>query len=579
MTQQNARGCYMNFEHDRAADWDFLAKWQPNVVRLMVQGSPSDPNSVSMNRIRRVYDTAPDATILVRCWEVDDNRYKAHEAMAQDPRATAERQVDWWAKVFDRAVGAGIPRERLMAGLNNETGPEKDASLYPYTKAALGFGTLRGVRLGVFVFSVGRPSLEGEADYTISTFSQLDNAIIANNGAVILHEYLQPEGMYCIWTDENGNERKDYTYLIGRHARWQIKSPIIIGEWGIDGILYNRHPDPKHGNSGWRNFPQEWTPDRYADEYVECVQKSSANVIGICSFISDPSDDKWFSFDPLEAYGALLARKDRCVKQIDADHDTHLPSIGTPATQPTPGEPSGHQAAVAVVSATAGANVRTGPGREYPVRGAEPFGTQMPIVGRNEGPNRWWKIDMPHISGWVSNSVVDARNTADVPVVDAPTEPTPSGDNFRRCLDFILRWEGLWAEDPNDLGGATMKGITLGTYTRWREAHGGSPLGAKPSKDDLRNISNAEVEQIYREWYWQASGADKLAWPLCCAHMDTAVNAGVGKAKEMHLKAGDDFLLYMGLVITWYTSISSFEYFGRAWMRRRADLLIEASKP
>ena len=232
MTQRNVRGCYMGFEHDRAADWDWLSKWQPNVIRYMAGGNWNDPNSFDVNRVRRIHDTCPDATILLRCWELDDNNFKAHDAMVQDPRGTAEHQVDWWAKVFDRANHAGVPRDRVMAGLNNETGPEKDAALYPYTEHALAMGIQRNVRLGVYVFSAGRPSLPGEGQYTIETFSKLDAAILTNRGAIVLHEYMQPEGMYAVWIDEQGNERKDYTYLIGRHTRWNIKSPIIIGEWG-----------------------------------------------------------------------------------------------------------------------------------------------------------------------------------------------------------------------------------------------------------------------------------------------------------------------------------------------------------
>lgn len=487
MTQRNVRGCYMNFEHDRAADWDWLAKWQPNVVRYMGNGNPSDPNSFDVNRVKRIHETCPEATILLRCWEIDDNNFSAHNAMVADPVGTARRQVDWWAQVIARAESVGVPRDKLMAGLNNETGPEKDGALYPYTKAALEFATPKGVRLGVYVFSTGRPALPGEAQHTIETFSQLDSLIVQNGGAIVLHEYMQPEGMYCVWTDAEGNERKDYTYLIGRHLRWHVKADIIIAEWGIDGILYNRHPDPKYGNSGWRNFPQDWPPTRYADEYVECVRVASDNVIGICPFISDFSDHKWQSFDVLDAYGELLARKDLCVKEASTPPiTTHLPSVGNATV---PGQP-------------------------------------------------------------------------------------PLMTNFDRAMVHIRKWEGGYVDDPNDPGGATNKGVTIGTFTRWRESRG-LPT---PTKDDLRNLTDAEATQIYRDWYWLASGADKLAWPLALVQMDTAVNAGVGRANEMLDKSGGSFLLYMAELIDWYTRIPKFEHYGRAWMRRRADLLREAAK-
>jgi len=153
---------------------------------------------------------------------------------------------------------------------------------------------------------------------------------------------MQPEGMYAVWTDSEGRERKDWTYLMGRDTRWSVKSPIIIAEWGIDGILYNRHPDPTYGNSGWRNFKEEWPPSRYADEYVECIRQAHPNVIGICPFISDFSDRKWQSFDLLDAYGELLARKDLCVK-ADAPVppiDTHIPFVSGPAPPVDTGTPA-----------------------------------------------------------------------------------------------------------------------------------------------------------------------------------------------------------------------------------------------
>lgn len=323
----------MTFAHDRAEDWQFLSDWQPSVVRLMVQGNHNDPNSVSVSLIERVHATCPDATILLRCWDVDDRNYEAHDAMARNPSGEAAKQIDWWSALFDRI--RTVPRTQLMAGLNNETDPEKDGALYEYTESALALATPRQVRLGVFVFSVGRPALDGESQYDIPYFGGLEPLILANRGAALLHEYMQPEGMYAVWTDDQGNERKDYTHLIGRHLRWPKTIPIIIGEWSIDGLLYNRHPHPIYGNNGWHNFSALWSPTRYADEYVECIRQAGDNVLAICPFFSDNGDStgKWRSFDVMEAYGELLERKDLCVKKSDPPVTTHLPSIENGKTE------------------------------------------------------------------------------------------------------------------------------------------------------------------------------------------------------------------------------------------------------
>jgi hypothetical protein len=162
--------------------------------------------------------------------------------------------------------------------------------------------------------------------------------------------------------------------------------------------------------------------------------------------------------------------------------------------------------------------------------------------------------------------------TGPEPVTVDPA-PQPS-DTWARSIAFVKRWEGGFVDHPSDPGGATNKGITIGTFIRWRIERG-LPT---PTVDDLRAITDAEANEIYYQWYWLASGSDKLPWPLCLAHFDTAVNAGVGRANEMMQASKGDFLAYMGHLISWYTRIPNFEVFGRAWIRRRAELLLEAAQ-
>lgn len=159
--------------------------------------------------------------------------------------------------------------------------------------------------------------------------------------------------------------------------------------------------------------------------------------------------------------------------------------------------------------------------------------------------------------------------------VDPPVPaPSPQGDKWARSLAFVRKWEGGFVNDPHDPGGATNKGITIDTYTRWRQAHG----QPQPTVEELRNLSDEEANQIYFEWYWKASGADLMPWPLCLAQFDTAVNAGVGRAQEMFEQSNGSFIAYLARVIDWYTRIGNFERYGRAWIQRRAALLLEATK-
>lgn len=114
-----------------------------------------------------------------------------------------------------------------------------------------------------------------------------------------------------------------------------------------------------------------------------------------------------------------------------------------------------------------------------------------------------------------------------------------------------------------------MRGITLGTYTRWRKEHG-QPA---PTKAELKSISDSEVEQIYKAYFWLESGADKLAWPVCAAHFDLAVNGGVGRAEQAMNEAGPDFIKLLAWRMEWYTRISGWGDNGAGWIRRCAALL------
>lgn len=79
--------------------------------------------------------------------------------------------------------------------------------------------------------------------------------------------------------------------------------------------------------------------------------------------------------------------------------------------------------------------------------------------------------------------------------------------DYRILKDFILRWEGGYSHHQEDPGGATMRGITLATYARYKRERGGSP----PSPDSLREITQKEWTDIFRTYYWDPCCGDRLA--------------------------------------------------------------------
>lgn len=78
--------------------------------------------------------------------------------------------------------------------------------------------------------------------------------------------------------------------------------------------------------------------------------------------------------------------------------------------------------------------------------------------------------------------------------------------NSGKLVPFILQWEGGFVNDPDDLGGATNKGITIGTFTEYRRKKG---LSA-PTVEDLKNISDAEWHNIFKSLYWDRWEADEI---------------------------------------------------------------------
>lgn len=55
-------------------------------------------------------------------------------------------------------------------------------------------------------------------------------------------------------------------------------------------------------------------------------------------------------------------------------------------------------------------------------------------------------------------------------------------------VPFILKWEGGWVNDPDDLGGATNMGVTIGTYETYCRKKG----YPKPTVERLKNITKEE---------------------------------------------------------------------------------------
>jgi lysozyme family protein len=141
-------------------------------------------------------------------------------------------------------------------------------------------------------------------------------------------------------------------------------------------------------------------------------------------------------------------------------------------------------------------------------------------------------------------------------------------ENFQNCLAVTLGYEGGWSDHPSDPGGATMKGITLATYRRFKP-------GA--TKTDLRNISNETVAKIYRTDYWDKVGGDRLAAGVDLATFDAGVNSGPGRARQWLMAAigGPDHYTVKRVCakrLGFMRSLAIWNTFGNGWSRRVAGI-------
>lgn len=171
-------------------------------------------------------------------------------------------------------------------------------------------------------------------------------------------------------------------------------------------------------------------------------------------------------------------------------------------------------------------------------------------------------------------------------------------DSFHRALQQTLHHEGEWSDHPKDPGGATMKGVTLKTYSDF--------LGRPATKDELRKIPEQHLERIYRDGYWNAVRGDDLPSGLDMMVFDFAVNGGrkravitLQRAVEIPVAQQDGVLgpgtmaavrdkcnrlgtgsvadTYSVLREQFYRGLPTFETFGKGWLRRN-DAVLAMSK-
>lgn len=163
-------------------------------------------------------------------------------------------------------------------------------------------------------------------------------------------------------------------------------------------------------------------------------------------------------------------------------------------------------------------------------------------------------------------------------------------EDFEQSLSRVLVHEGGYSNDPADPGGRTNFGITQKVYDGYRVAR-------NLEKQTVKNITRAEVSDIYRKLYANKIYFDELPRGVDYVVFDGAVNSGpaqsvkwIQRAVGMNNADGNmgpatlamienhpdhDALIAkaLGLRLGMLQGLQTYKRFGGGWRKRIADVL------
>ena len=105
-----------------------------------------------------------------------------------------------------------------------------------------------------------------------------------------------------------------------------------------------------------------------------------------------------------------------------------------------------------------------------------------------------------------------------------------------KLVPHILKWEGGFINDPDDLGGATNKGVTLKTYKAYCRRKG-YPV---PTEERLKNLTDEQFCDILKTMYWDVCKAGRIeSQSVANAIVDWAWHSGtITAVKEVQKVLG-----------------------------------------
>jgi lysozyme family protein len=171
--------------------------------------------------------------------------------------------------------------------------------------------------------------------------------------------------------------------------------------------------------------------------------------------------------------------------------------------------------------------------------------------------------------------------------------------NWKQAFEQMLKSEGGFTDDERDKGnklpdgrkGSTMLGVT---QFNW-EQH----VGHQVTHDDMRALTPADVEPLYKKRYWDAVRADELPSGIDYLIFDMGVNSGpwrsimllqtavgttpdgaLGPITMSAVWAADPVKLIQNFSAekkTFYRGLDDFKTYGTGWLNRVVDVKVKAT--
>lgn len=149
---------------------------------------------------------------------------------------------------------------------------------------------------------------------------------------------------------------------------------------------------------------------------------------------------------------------------------------------------------------------------------------------------------------------------------------------YDKAIEFVLKHEGGYVNDPRDPGGETNYGISKRAYPDL----------------DIKNLSVEAAKEIYFRDYYSKIPAE-LPYRLAAVVFDCAVNTGLSRAvrllqlavgvvddgkwgdksKAALRKITEDEVIkrFTSERIMFYARLNTFPTFGKGWIRRTVDCM------